>query len=122
MKNSLAQEILITAVFVVVLLLLLNPFGFFMPDRLVYIMLAGVVVLFSLYVSFVAKESPKDEREQLHRFIANRASSLLGTGILVFGIVYQGLTMSHIDPWLLIVLGAMVIVKVYSLYHSDKHK
>ena len=122
MNHPYAQEIFVTVIFGIILLLLLNPFGFFMPERLLYIMLGGIVVLFGLYVTFIAKESPKDEREHLHRFVANRFGYLLGTGTLVLGIVYQGLTLSHIDPWLLIVLGVMVIAKTVSLIHSGKHR
>ena len=121
MKNPYSQEIFVTIIFGLVLILLLNPFEFFMPDRLVYIMLGSVVVLFGLYVSFIAKESPKDERERLHRFVANRFAYLLGTGTLVIGIVFQGLTESNIDPWLLLVLGVMVVAKIVSLIKSEKN-
>lgn len=122
MKNPYTQEIFVAIIFGIILLLLLNPLGLFMPDRLVYIMLGGIVVLFGLYVSFIMKESPQDERERLHRFVANRFAYLLGTGVLVVGIVYQGLTEIHIDPWLLIVLGVMVVGKISSLIHSEKNK
>jgi len=122
MKSPYTQELFVTLVFTLILLLLLNPFGFFMPERLVYIMLGGVVVLFALYVSFIVKEAPRDEREQLHRFHANRLGYLLGTGTLVVGIVFQGLNEPKIDPWLLLVLGAMVIGKVISLRYSEKHR
>lgn len=122
MQNPYRQEIFITAIFVFILLLLLNPFGFFMPEQLVYIMLAGIVVLFALYLTLLVKESPKDERERLHRFLANRTGYLLGAGVLVIGAVYQGFVESHIDPWLLLALGVMAVGKIASLLHSEKHK
>lgn len=120
MKGPYSAEKFVTLVFVVILILLLNPFGFFMPDMLTKIILAGTVVLFALYVYFILKESPQDEREQLHRFMANRSAYLFGSAILVLGIVYQG-SMGHLDPWLLLVLGTMVIAKILSLIHSEKN-
>ena|GEM_PF-671548 len=121
MKKT-TQQLIITAIFVLVLLLLLNPFGFFMPTELMYIMLGGVLVLFGVYMSFVLKESPKDEREQLHRFIANRSAYVWGSVVLVVGIVYQGIADGHIDSWLLIVLGVMVVSKVLSLSRSQEDR
>ena len=120
--NKIEQQLIITALFVVVLTLLLNPFGFFMPNELMYIMLGAVLVLFGVYMSFVLSENPKDEREQLHRYIANRSAYVWGSVALVVGIIYQGISDGQIDNWLLIVLGVMVISKVASLYYSDKHK
>lgn len=116
------QEIIITLVFVAVLILLLNPFGFWMPTELTYIMLGGVLVLFFLYVGLTIKERPQDEREQLHRFFANRAAAFYGSIVLVAGIIYQGLSGYEIDPWLGSALGIMVIAKLLSLLYSDKHR
>lgn len=122
MKHPHTQELFVAGVFTLVLVLMLNPFGFFMPDKLVSIMLGGILVLFGLYATFVLKESPQDEREHLHRFLANRLAYLLGTTALVLGIVWQGITLRHVDPWLLVVLGTMVIAKVASLFYSDKNR
>ena len=119
--NRAFQELIITGIFILVLILLLNPFGFFMPTELVYIMLGGVAILFAAYASFVLRETPRDEREQLHRFIANRSAYLWGSATIVVAIIYQGLTEGAIDPWLLIVLGVMVVAKVVSLYQSDRN-
>ena len=120
--NKFLQEIVITGIFILVLLLLLNPFGFFMPTELTYIILGGIAVVFAVYVSFVLKEEPQDEREQLHRFIANRSAYIYGSGALVIGMFYQALTDGVIDSWLLIVLGVMVVAKIASLYHSERHR
>ena len=120
--NKIKQQLIITALFIVVIVLLLNPFGFFMPTELMYIMLGGVLVLFGVYMSFVLSENPKDEREQLHRYIANRSAYVWGSVALVVGIIYQGISEGQIDGWLLIVLGVMVVSKVASLYYSDKYK
>ena len=122
MHKPLIQETIVTCIFILILILLLNPFHFWMPEKLVYIMLGGTLVLFGVYVSFVVQEKPQDERESLHRFIANRSAYLLGSAILVIAIVYQGFAAAAIDPWLLIVLGVMVITKMISLIRSERKR
>ncbi len=87
MKNNLVQEILISVVLIVLLVLLLNPFGFWMPTTLLMLMVLGFVVVFSLFVSFVWKENHRDEREALHKMMADRIAFLVGTVFLVLGIV-----------------------------------
>ncbi len=116
------QQLVITFIFLAVLILLLNPFDFFMPTELTYIILGAILVLFGVYMSFVLQENPQDEREQLHRFLANRTAYLWGSVVLVVGIVYQSVSQGEIDAWLLIVLGVMALSKVASLYHSSRHK
>jgi amino acid transporter len=120
--NKFKQETVITTIFILVLLALLNPFDLFMPTELVYMILAAILVVFGVYISFVIKEDPKDERERLHRYISNRAAYVFGSATLVIAVVYQGISSYEVDPWLLIVLGSMVVSKIFSLHHSSKHK
>lgn len=118
MDKNTRNEISIAVIFSALLALLLNPFGFFMPDTLLYMMIAGVVVLFGLYAGFVWREGARDEREQLHRMIAGRIAYLAGTGVLVLGIAIQGLTQPDVDPWLVFALGAMVLGKLSGLIYG----
>ncbi|MCR4330379.1 MAG: hypothetical protein NUV49_00645 [Patescibacteria group bacterium] len=104
------QETIISVVFIILLLLFLNPFGFWMPGMLLYMMIAGLVVSFALFASFIWKEQARDEREQLHKMIAGRVGYLSGIAVLVLGVVVESIT-SHVDPWLIAVLGAMIIGK-----------
>ena len=120
--TKLQQELTIGVIFILVLLLLLNPFGLFMPDRLVYIMLIGIVVLFGVHAWFIATSKPSDEREQLHNFIANRSAYLAGTAVLIVGAVYEGVTSYEINTWILLALGVMLIIKLSSLLYSDKNR
>lgn len=115
------KEIIITLLFVLALLTLLNPFDLLMSPYLVYIMLGGVLIIFSLYV-FIIREHPQDEREELHHYIANRQAYLIGSGALVLAILFEGFLEPHIDPWLLIALGVMVVVKMASLAYNRNNR
>ena len=105
------QETVVSVVFILLLLLFLNPFDLWMPDMLVYMMTGGLVVLFALFASFIWKEGARDEREQLHKMIAGRVGYLAGMAVLVLGVVWESM-MAHVDPWLIAVLGAMIIGKI----------
>ena len=121
MEKDTQNEIIVAVVLIILILLFLNPFGFFMPDMLVYMMIAGVVVLFALFAGFVWKEKVRDEREQLHKMIAGRLAYLAGVGVLVLGIAVEGFTMAHVDPWLLFALLAMILGKIFGFFYSRSH-
>jgi Ca2+/Na+ antiporter len=119
MKNNI-KETLVTLSLVVLAVLLLNPFHFWMPDVMVMCILAIILGVFALFASFVLRENKYDEREEGHRALAGRNAFLVGAGILTLGIVVQGYT--HIvDPWLVITLVAMIVVKIITRIWSDKN-
>ena len=91
-----------------------------MPDGMTTVMLLGLLVVFSLFASIVWKENPQDEREGLHRMIANRIGYFTGAIVLLIGIVYQTITHST-DPWLATVLGLMILAKIIAIVYA-KHK
>ena len=118
MEEDTQNEIVIAVVLIILVLLFLNPFGLWMPDTIVYMMIAGVIVLFALFAGFVWKERVRDEREQLHKMIAGRIAYLAGMGVLVLGIAVQGFTSPHVDPWLLFALSAMILGNFFGLFYS----
>jgi len=119
MRNNLL-EALVTVCLVGLAILLLNPFQFWMPDILVMCMLAVTLGLFGLFASFILREGVVDERDGLHRTLAGRNAFLAGSGVLTLAIVVQGY--SHaVDPWLVIALIAMIIVKILTRVWSDKN-
>jgi len=121
MDKNTHTEIVVAAVFLGLLVLFLNPFNLWMPDQLVYMMVAGTVVLFALFASFVWREKALDERDELHKMIAGRIGYVVGTGVLVFGVIFQTLT-SSIDPWIVVALSAMVLGKIFGhIYSRIKH-
>lgn len=119
MKNSL-KETIVTIALIGIAILLLNPFNFWMPDMLVMWMLATFLALFGIFASFILREKSVDERDNLHKYLAGRNAFLAGSGILILGIVVQGYTHT-VDPWLVLALIGMVIVKIATRNWSDKN-
>ena len=121
MKNNLLQEIIVSGVLISLLILFLNPFEFWMPPILLMMMVLGLVVVFCLFASFIWRENSKDEREGLHKMMAGRIAFLVGTAVLVMGIVVQSLN-HQLDFWLVLTLGAMILAKIIGLtYGRIKH-
>lgn len=121
MKNNLLQEIGVSVVLIVLLILFLNPFYFWMPDILLMMMVLGLVVTFALFASFIWRENARDERESLHKMMAGRFAFLAGTAVLVAGIIVQSLK-HELDFWLVLTLGVMILAKIIGLIYSrTKH-
>jgi len=119
MQKEHYNEIVVALVLVALLLLFLNPFHLWMPDTLMYLMVGSLVVLFAIFAGFLWRESALDEREQLHKMIAGRVGYLAGMAVLVVGIAAQGVA-SHVDPWLVLTLGAMILGKIAGLWYGKK--
>jgi len=119
MKNNIKESI-VTLALILIAVLLLNPFGFWMPDMVVICMLATVLALFGLLATFVMRETSLDEREYQHKSLAGRNAFLVGSGILVLGIIIQGYTHT-VDPWLVFTLIGMVVTKFITRIWSDKN-
>ncbi len=117
MKNNLLQEILISGILLILLILFLNPFGFWMPTTLIMMMVLALVVVVALFGSFIWREDHKDEREGLHKMMAGRIAFLFGTALLTLGIVVQSFN-HELDPWLIFTLAGMVIAKVLSFIYN----
>lgn len=113
------SETLFVAVLAALLLALVNPLGFWMPEQFEMICTVLVFIFFVLFSVYLLREKPKDEREELHLFIATRFAYLLGSGILVIGIIVQ-LKMHHLTFWLPLSLGAMLIGKLIGRYYAEK--
>jgi len=118
--NKIKNELLVTLPIIIIVILLLNPFEFWMPDMMVMCMLAILLVMFGLFSIFILREKVIDEREEKHRMIAGRNSFLAGSAILTLGILVQGYN-HEVDPWLVLTLLTMIIVKLYSRIWSDDH-
>ncbi len=119
MKNNI-KEAIVTTGLIVLAILLLNPFHFWMPEMMVVGMLAITLVLFGVFASFILRENLADERDAAHRALAGRNAFLIGSSILMIGIIIQGY--SHaVDPWLVITLIAMVLSKIATRIWSDKN-
>ena len=117
MKNNLLQEISISGILIILLVLFLNPFGFWMPPTLLMMMVLGLVVVFALFASFVWRENHRDEREGLHKMMAGRIAYLTGTATLVIAIIIQSFR-HELDVWLAVTLGVMILAKIIGLLYG----
>ncbi len=117
MKNDLSQEIIISLILIALLILFLNPFGFWMPTILLMMMMLGLIVVFSAFAIFIWREHARDEREGLHKMMAGRIAFLAGTVVLVIGIIVQSFK-HELDSWLVVTLGVMILAKTMGLIYS----
>ena len=117
MKNNFLQEIIVSVVLIVLLILFLNPFELWMPPVLLMMMVLGLVIVFSIFASFIWRENSRDERENLHKMMAGRIAFLAGAGSLVIGIIIQSFR-HELDFWLVLTLGTMIFAKIIGLIYS----
>ena len=111
-------ELSVSAGLVILLLTLLNPLKLLMPNSVNTMIILSLAILYLIFSSFIWKEKAKDEREQLHKNISGRFAYLLGTAVLILGVINQGL--QHlIDPWLVYALSAMILGKIIGLTYSQ---
>lgn len=120
MKNKIIKELVVPLTLIVLAVLLLNPFHFWMPDMMVMGMLAILLVLFAIFASFILQERAFDERDDVHRSLAGRNAFLTGSAILMLGIIAQGYV-HKIDPWLVVTLIAMIMMKIFTRFWSDRN-
>ena len=116
--NSFAY-LFVSAALLILLLLIANPFGLWMPDMMHLAVLALMVVVFGVFAAFVLRETDEDERAVSHRALAGRVAFLAGSAVLAVGILVQGWT-GMIDVWLISTLVVMVLAKVGTRLYSDR--
>lgn len=122
MKTKYLQEILVTVLLIGLLLFFVNPLDFWMPSDTELMIVCGLIVVYIAATSYLWKESARDERESEHRMRAGHISYIVGTAMLLTGIVSQHFTSGMIDQWLVYALAAMVIAKVIARIYSDRYK
>ncbi|RJQ13769.1 hypothetical protein C4553_02685 [Candidatus Parcubacteria bacterium] len=111
------SEIIVALILIILSVLLLDTFSGKMPDQALMATVGALVVVFAVFASFIWREKAQDEREQLHLMIAGRVGFLVGSAVLVLGIVIQ--SVSHkIDLWLVVALIAMIAGKLIALAYN----
>lgn len=119
MKNNLLHIFLAIAL-VVVLVLLTDPFMYWMPPMAAMGALLCAAVLLLVWAGFVMYEGAADEREAMHRMNAGRVAYLSGVAVLTIGLIAEGLA-HHSDPWIGGTLAVMVISKLVArLYFESR--
>jgi hypothetical protein len=119
MKNNYLKEVIVSLILIAFAILLVNPFMFWMPTAFAMATLAVFAVIFFAFASLIFKESSGDEREDLHKLMAGRIAYLVGSGVLVLGIIVQSFA-HRIDPWLVVALTVMVLAKVIAVAYRNK--
>ena len=119
MDHSQKLELGIVIILVVLLILLMNPFGLLMNDMVTTIFLACLLGAFAAFTSLLWKESPNDEREDKHRLVAGRVGFFVGATILVLAIILQSWD-HNLDYWLVFALGGMALGKTLARIYLSK--
>jgi len=115
MKNL--NEIFLAGGLLAVLFLKLDPFHWFMPTATQMLLLCLFAAAFALYSGAIFREKAQDERESLHLYRANRMGYLVGVVSISVIIVIQDIR-HELDPYLLLVLALMIVVKLLALLHA----
>jgi hypothetical protein len=121
MVKNFKQEIITAAILLVLLVLLVNPFEFWMPSPAEMLLVVSLVVIFGIFSGLLWRERGGDEREQWHRMLADRFGYLAGALVLVVGILIESLR-HDLNLWLVAALGAMILVRIIGfIYSQTKH-
>ncbi|HTH92956.1 MAG TPA: hypothetical protein VL576_00555 [Candidatus Paceibacterota bacterium] len=114
------KELIIIVALLTVFFILLNPFGWWMPDMMLAGLLIIALVIFGLFAAFAVKEKVRDERESHHRFVAGRSAFIAGTSVLALAMLIQSLH-HNVDPWLFVAFVTMILVKLGSRSYADQN-
>lgn len=111
-------DYIISIIFILLLILFLDPFMILMPSSLMYMALVVLLVVFIFFVGLLWRERKGDERTEIHRMFAGRIGYLGGVTVLLLGIIFQAFQ-GDIDAWVVCALGVMIIGKLGALIWSD---
>ena len=95
------------------------------PDTMAMNQMVGVsaaLILYTVAMSFVGEGQNQDEREILHKNLANRAGLIAGTIIFSLAILYQLFVKHSVDYWLLVGLIVINLTKIISLIYLENKK
>ena len=92
-----------------------------MPHVLHPFMVPFLLVLFIIFAGLLWKETPGDERDQLHKFIASRFAYFAVITTLILGVIFQSFE-GKVDPFLVIGICIALLAKIFGLiYGHIKH-
>jgi heme/copper-type cytochrome/quinol oxidase subunit 2 len=104
-------EIVLAIIILSLLGIVMNFQSLLMPMSMAATFSIALVLAFFLFIVFIFREKPKDEREHFHKLMAGRMAFITGALILIAGIIYQTF-MHNIDPWLIYTLSGMILTKL----------
>lgn len=113
------KDIFIPLALIILLILLLEPFGF-MPSAVIMAVLVLIVAAFAVFSIFLWREKGLDEREESHIHKADRLGFVFGALVLIVAIVAESLA-HMLSPWLVLALIVMLFAKSTALIYEKKH-
>ncbi len=114
-------ERIVAIVLIVLLVLIGNPFTFWMPSMMLVSVLVVIAALVFVWAGFIFTETASDEREEWHRTHAGRAAYLSAAAVLTTALVYQGFT-QKIDFWIPLTLAVMIVSKLFARFYADTYR
>ena len=114
-------ERIVAIILIILLILIGNPFMFWMPSMILTTILVVTAALIFVWAGFILTEKAHDEREEWHRTHAGRAAYLSAAAVLTVALVYQGFTHT-IDLWIPATLAVMIIVKLFARLYADTYR
>ena len=84
--------------------------------------ITAFLAVYTIAMSLVGEMGVADERDVLHRNLANRAGLVAGLVILSLGVLYQMFVIHKIDYWLLTGLIVINLTKIISLIYLNYKK
>jgi zinc transporter ZupT len=73
------------------------------------------LILYVVAMSLVGEGHSQDERELLHKYMANRSAMIAGTVVFAVGIIYQMFISKQVDYWLVFGLVSINLTKIVTL-------
>lgn len=90
-----------------------------MPEML---SICSILVVYTTLMCFVGEGKNLDERDILHRNLANRFGLIAGNIIFSLGLIYQIFISHNLDFWLLAGLIVINLTKLVSLIYLQNKK
>ncbi len=87
------------------------PKTFVMPSRLQMLIVALVLGLVAAFLVFLWREKPDDEREMQNQALASRSAYIVGSIVLIVGLLIQSLN-HNLDSAIPVALLAMIATKI----------
>lgn len=112
--NESAAEIVISILLLISIFCLTDPFRTMMGEMLETYVSVLLILFTVLFIGMLWKEKARDEREQAHRILISRAGFIAGMASVTIAIIAQMLE-HRLDGWLIVILGSMVITKLFAL-------
>jgi xanthine/uracil permease len=83
----------------------------FMPNAVQMALFVIAFGLVALFLVFIWREKPQDEREAQNQQVASRAAYVVGCLVLIIALVYEAFTHT-LDSFVPVALLAMIITKI----------